>query len=140
MLAKKNADKIGTTGNCALGPRLTYKELGLELPQVYATEQGRILETSGLFERVSRQDAQPGDYAYRHWSSSVIKSHHGIDKGDAFIVAKVERNGVLIGANDHHFVVPADGGRYRDTTFLRPTAAFYARYASVIQQKASSNA
>jgi hypothetical protein len=140
MLAVKNADKIRTTGNCAIGPRLTFKELGLDLPQVIATKQGSILEGSGLFKVVLREDVQPGDYGYRHWSESVKRSHGGIDKGDAFIVANVGRNGKLMGANDHYFVVPEDGGRYRNTTFLRPTAAFYARYASVVQHKSSSDA
>jgi hypothetical protein len=139
-LAVKNADRIRTIGNCALGPRLTFKALGLDLPEVYATEQGAILQNSPLFKVVSREDVQPGDYGYRHWSNSVKKAHHGVDKGDSFIVANVERNGTLIGANDHHFVVPGDGGRYRDTTFLRPTAAFYARYANLIQQKTNANA
>ncbi len=140
ILAVKNADKIGTVGDCAKGPRLTFQALGLDLPQVTATEQGRILENSGLFTRVSRDDVQPGDYGYRHWANSVVRKHGGVDKGDSFIVANVGRHGELMGANDHHFVVPADGGRYRDTTFLRPTAAFYARYANLIQHRAASNA
>lgn len=140
MLANKNADKIKTTGDCARGPRLTFKELGLDLPEVIATVQGNILENTHLFKKVSREDVQPGDYGYRHWSEWVKRAHGGVDKGDSFIVASIGRNGELVGANDHHFIVPEDGGRYRDTTFLRPTAAFYARYAALIQHKSNSDA
>ncbi len=142
MLASRTADKIHTVGDCARGPRLTFKQLGLNLPEVFATEQGNILEGTGLFTVVSRNQVQPGDYGFRHWSPSVVKSHGGIDKGDSFIVAGIGRRGELLGANDHHFVVPADGGRYRDTTFLRPTEAFYQRYASLNRtlHKSSSDA
>lgn len=139
-VANQNADRIGTVGDCAKGPRLTLKSFGLNLPEVYATEQGRILESTGLFQRVSRDQVRPGDYGYRHWKPSVISSHGGVDKGDAFIVTNIGRHRELIAANDHHFVVPGDGGRYRDTTFLRPTAEFYQRYAALNSQFQKSKA
>ena len=130
--AEKTASTLGTVGNCALGPRLTFQKFGFNLPAVVATEQGRLLEQSGLFTEVSRSEVRPGDYGYRHWSAPVVRSHGGIDKGDSFIVASVGRNGELYGANDHSFVVPEDGDRYRNTKFLRPTAEFVRRYGHIV--------
>ncbi len=127
-LAHKVAGLIHTTGDCAKGPRLTFKRIGYDLPPMIATEQGAALEKSGLFKEVPRSEAQPGDYAYRHWNKQVIRSHGGVDKGDAFIVSGVGRHGELYGSNDHRFVVPEDGGRYRNTKFLRPTEEFWKLY------------
>ena len=118
------AGEIGTVGNCALGPRLTFDKLGYHLPPVVATEQGRIIEQSGLFHEVSRSEVRPGDYAYRHWSQHIIRQHGGVDKGDSFIVAQVGRSGELYGANDHTFAVPEDGDRYADTKYFRPNEQF----------------
>ena len=129
-LADTVASHLGTVGDCARGPRLTYGHYGLRLPPLVATRQGELLERTGLFEEVPRAQVKPGDYCYRHWSSRVIREHGGVDKGDAFIVSAVGRQGELYGANDHHFVVPGDGGRYRDTKFLRPTAEFFRRYVA----------
>lgn len=127
-LAHKVANFLGTVGDCAKGPRLTFKELGLVLPPLMATEQGKLLEKSGLFEEVPRSQVREGDYGYRHWSPRVIKQHHGVDKGDSFIVSRVDKDGTLHGSNDHHFEVPEDGGRYRGMKFLRPTKAFWDKY------------
>ncbi len=127
-LAHHMAGLIHTVGDCAKGPRLTFQKLGYVLPPMVATEQGRALERSGLFEEVPRSEARAGDYAYRHWNSKVIRQHHGVDKGDAFIVSGVGKGGELYGSNDHRFVVPEDGGRYRDTKFLRPTEKFWELY------------
>ena len=123
-IAGSTADHLGTVGNCAIGPRLTFEKLGLHLPSVVATEQGSIIERSGLFHQVAREQVRPGDYAYRHWSQAVIRKHGGVDKGDAFIVASVGAHGELYGANDHRFVVPEDGDRYRNTKFFRPNSDF----------------
>jgi hypothetical protein len=129
-VADKVASHIGTVGDCARGPRLTFGHYGLRLPPVVATKQGELIESTGLFQEVSRADVKPGDYCYRHWTSRVIRAHGGVDEGDAFIVSAVGRRGELYGSNDHHFVVPGDGGRYRDTKFLRPTAEFFRRYGA----------
>jgi hypothetical protein len=125
--AARIAGQLGTVGNCALGPRLAFDKFGYHLPQVNATEQGRIIEQSGLFSEVARSQVRPGDYAYRHWSNRVIRQHGGIDKGDAFIVAQIGRRGELYGANDHNFVVPEDGNRYTDTKYFRPNEEFLKR-------------
>ena len=127
-IAKGIAGEIDTIGNCAFGPRKTLDRLGFHLPPAVATEQGRMLEKSGLFKEVPRSEVQPGDYGYRHWNASVIRQHGGVDKGDAFFVTGVDKHGTLTGANDHHFTVPEDGGRYRHMKFLRPTPEFYERY------------
>jgi hypothetical protein len=128
MLAHRMASKIGTVGDCARGPRQTFDLLGFHLPRAIATTQGRMLEQSGLFREVS--DPRPGDYGYRHWNAQVTRAHGGVDKGDSFIVTGVDRNGRLTGANDHHFVVPPDGGRYRGLKFLRPTEEFFKIYGN----------
>jgi hypothetical protein len=127
-VAESTATSINTVGNCALGPRLTLLKFGLKLPAVVATEQGRILEQSGLFVEVT--DPKVGDYGFRHWTQSVIRQHGGVDKGDAFIVSGIGPGGQLYAANDHRFVVPGNGVRYSDTKFLRPTADFYRLYGN----------
>ena len=126
LIAQRMADKIHTVGDCAKGPRLMFDALGYHLPQVVATVQGRMLEESGLFKEVT--NPRPGDYGYRHWNAQVTAAHAGVDKGDAFTVVGKNRAGQLIGANDHHFIVPPDGGRYRGLKFLRPTEEFYRLY------------
>jgi hypothetical protein len=92
-----------------------------------AVKQGEFLEGTGLFRKVSWDEARPGDYGYRHWKHP----HRGVDLGDAFIVAGRDQSGDILGANGANrraFVVPPDGGRYRGLTFLRPTEEFYRRY------------
>lgn len=126
-LAHKVASGIGTVGDCAKGPRLTFKALGLELPPMIATEQGKWVEKSGLFDRVSRDDVRPGDYGVRDWNHRLAQAK-GINKGDSFIVHGVGRDGQLYGSNDHHFAVPEDGGRYINTKFFRPNAKFWELY------------
>ncbi len=121
------ARSLGTKGNCAKGPRLTFGEYGFKLPPAIATRQGRMIEQSGLFEEVSREDARPGDYGVRDWNSRVAR-RHGVNKGDSFIVTNVSANGSLRGANDHTFNVPEDGGRYRNLKFYRPTVEFFKKY------------
>ena len=128
LLAHNMASQIHTVGDCARGPRQTFDQLGFHLPRAVATSQGQMLEQSGLFREVS--DPRPGEYGYRHWNSQVTRAHGGVDKGDAFIVTGRDNNGHLIGANDHHFVVPPDGGRYRGLKFLRPTEEFYQLYGN----------
>lgn len=126
VLAHRMASQIGTVGDCARGPRQTFDQLGFHLPRAVATVQGQMLEQSGLFKEVS--DPRPGDYGYRHWNAAVTRAHGGVDKGDAFIVVGQDSHGRLLGANDHHFVVPPDGGRYRGLKFLRPTEEFFKLY------------
>ncbi len=121
------ARSLGTKGNCAKGPRLTFGEFGFKLPPAIATRQGRMIEQSGLFHEVSREEARPGDYGVRDWNSRVAK-RHGVNKGDSFIVTNVSANGALRGANDHTFNVPEDGGRYRNLKFYRPTPEFFRKY------------
>ena len=115
-------------GDCARGPRETFDRLGFHMPHVVATEQGRIVRNSGLFDEIPRSEVRAGDYGVRDWSSKVIHEHKGINKGDSFIVARVGSRGQLEGANDHHFTVPEDGGRYRNLKFYRPNAEFWRRY------------
>ncbi|CAN5463840.1 hypothetical protein BH11CYA1_BH11CYA1_00970 [soil metagenome] len=130
--AKRIAEKLGTIGDCAKGPRLTFKELGFHLPPAVATEQGRMLKESGLFHEVPRDEVRPGDYGVRDWNHRVTKRHGGVNKGDSFIVTAVSAHGALRGANDHTFNVPEDGGRYRNLKFMRPTPEFYKRYGGNI--------
>lgn len=130
-VAHQVASKLGTVGDCAKGPRKTFEALGWNLPPMVATEQGRTVESSGLFDRVNPADVRPGDYGYRHWNAHVT-AKHGIDKGDSFIVHAVGRNGQIYGSNDHHFAVPPDGGRYRDLKFFRPNAKFFELYGDKI--------
>ncbi len=130
--AKRIANRLGTIGDCAKGPRLTFKELGFHLPPAIATEQGRMLKESGLFHEVPRDEVRPGDYGVRDWNRHVTKRHGGINKGDSFIVTAVSADGSLRGANDHTFNVPEDGGRYRNLRFMRPTPEFFRRYGGNI--------
>ncbi len=130
VLAKAALDMskhIHTKGDCARGPRQTLEQFGYILKPMIATKQGEVIQASGLFREVSRAEARPGDYFVRDWNQQVIAQHKGVNKGDSgFIYA---RNGnSLLAANDHHQVFPEDGGRYRNTKFLRPTAEFWARY------------
>lgn len=116
--AIKIARRLHTVGDCAHGPRLVLeKHLGVQLPHVVATEQGKIIAHSGLFEKVD--NPQVGDYGVRDWNRSVTRAHGGVNKGDSFIVTGVQKDGTMHGANDHQFVVPPDGGRYRNLTFYR---------------------
>jgi hypothetical protein len=93
-----------------------------------AVSQGQLLENSGLFDRVPADQVQPGDYGYRHWSTSTIKRRGLGDLGDSFIVTDCNKRG-LQAANDHMFTVPPGGGYYAPgITFLRPNAKFYAAY------------
>ncbi|MFA6210464.1 MAG: hypothetical protein WCT03_23915 [Candidatus Obscuribacterales bacterium] len=125
------AERLGTIGDCAKGPRLTFKGIGFELPPAIATVQGRMLKESGLFHEVPRDEVRPGDYGVRDWNHRVAK-RHGVNKGDSFIVTAVSADGALRGANDHTFNVPEDGGRYRNLRFMRPTPEFYRRYGGNI--------
>jgi len=125
------AHSLGTIGDCARGPRLAFKEQGLHLKPAVATEQGRQIRESGLFTRLKPGETpQPGDYGVRDWNRSVIRAHGGVNKGDSFIVTSVAKDGTMHGANDHRFVVPPDGGRYRNLQFYRPNAEFLKRYGN----------
>lgn len=120
------ARHIGTVGDCARGPRQTLEQFGFSMKPMIATEQGKTMISSGLFREVSREEARPGDYFVRDWNSEVARAH-GVNKGDSGFV--IERRGnTLVQANDHVQAFPEDGGRYRNTKFLRPTAEFWARY------------
>lgn len=120
------AQHIGTVGDCARGPRQTLDQFGFHMKPMIATEQGKVMVASGLFREVSRSEARPGDYFVRDWNSSVT-AQHGINKGDSGFVIQ-RRGNTLMQANDHVQAFPEDGGRYRNTKFLRPTAEFWARY------------
>jgi lysophospholipase L1-like esterase/muramidase (phage lysozyme) len=128
LLATQKAREIGTVGDCARGPRLVFRDLGYHLPRAVATVQGRMLEESGLFDVVPAWQARAGDYGYRHWSPETIMAKGGIDKGDSFIVRGRDSNGSVLGANDHLFTVPPDGGYYVGLTYLRPNEKFYQLY------------
>jgi len=125
--AVRIANKLGTIGDCARGPRLTFSEYDFHLPPAIATRQGRMVHQSGLFHEVPRDEVRPGDYGVRDWNKRVTKAH-GVNKGDSFIVTNVGANGSLRGANDHNFRVPEDGGRYRNLKFYRPTPEFFKKY------------
>ena len=125
------AHKLGTIGDCARGPRLAFKEQGFHLKPAVATEQGRQIRESGLFTQLKPGETpQPGDYGVRDWNRSVTRAHGGVNKGDSFIVTHVGKDGTMHGANDHRFVVPPDGGRYRNLQFYRPNAEFLRRYGN----------
>jgi hypothetical protein len=128
-VAKDMANFIHTVNDCARGPRLTLDKFGFHLDPMVATEQGKAIEASGLFKEVSRDEAQPGDYFVRQWSPRVVRAHGGVNKGDSGFVVK-RKGDTLYAANDHHSVMSEDGGRYRDTKFLRPTPEFLARYGN----------
>jgi len=127
QIALSVAHRLGTVGDCAHGPRLTLDKFGYHLPPAVATEQGRMIRDSGLFDLVSASEIRPGDYGVRDWSRSIVRQH-GSDKGDSFIVTGIARNGAVLAANDHTFVVPADGGRYTNLQYYRPNAEFVRRY------------
>ncbi|MBS1993280.1 MAG: hypothetical protein JSS83_22345 [Cyanobacteria bacterium SZAS LIN-3] len=129
-IARDVAHSLGTIGDCAKGPRLTFKEAGLKLPPAVATEQGRMIRHSGLFDEVPAHQVRPGDYGVRDWNHHVVRAHGGVNKGDSFIVTNVGKKGVIHGANDHNFVVPPDGGRYKNLKFYRPNAEFLRLYGS----------
>jgi nucleoid-associated protein YgaU len=130
-IASNVANALGTVGDCAHGPRLAFGKLGFHMPPAVATEQGRMVRNSGLFDEVPANQVRPGDYGVRDWSPAVTRAHGGVNKGDAFIVSAVGPHGQLYGANDHHFAVPPDGGRYRNLKFYRPNAEFIKRYGEV---------
>ena len=117
--AEDEAAAIHTVGDCARGPRRTFERIGLHLPVVIATEQRAAVQNSGLFDEVPRQLVRPGDYGVRDWNNSVTRAHGGVNKGDSFIVTKVDSSGRLYGANDHFDWVPEDGDRYRNMHFYR---------------------
>jgi hypothetical protein len=127
QIALSVASRLGTVGDCAHGPRLTLDKFGYHLPPAVATEQGRMIRDSGLFDLVPANEIRPGDYGVRDWSRSIVRQH-GSDKGDSFIVTGIARNGSVLAANDHTFVVPADGGRYTNLQYYRPNAEFVRRY------------
>lgn len=126
--AAHQAHRIGTVGDCARGPRQTLEHFGIKIAPMSAVRQGQMLEQSGLFDKVTSGEVQPGDYGYRHWSARTIR-HRGLgDLGDSFIVTDCNRQSWQA-ANDHMFVVPPAGGYYAPgITFLRPNAKFYAAY------------
>jgi len=110
------------TGDCAHGPRLVFDKMGYHLPQMMATEQGRHVRESGLFDEV--WDVRPGDYGVRNWSKHVIAQNGGRNPGDSFIVDSVHK-GVIHQANDHFQNIDTRG-RYADVHFYRPNARFLA--------------
>ncbi len=126
--ADEVATALGTVGDCAHGPRLSFNRLGLNFAPAIATDQGVAIRNSGLFNEVSRDRVRPGDYGVRDWSPAVVRSHHGDNKGDSFIVTKVDDSGRLYGANDHHLKVPEDGERYRNLKFYRLNEKFLRLY------------
>jgi hypothetical protein len=126
--ADEIATKLKTIGDCAHGPRLALERAGLSLSPAFATDQGKAIRDSGMFDEIPRAEVRPGDYGVRDWSPSVVHRHNGVNKGDSFIVTKVEPNGQLYGANDHHFKVPEDGGRYRNLKFYRLNENFLRLY------------
>jgi hypothetical protein len=130
QIALNVAQRLGTIGDCAHGPRLTLDKFGYHLPPAVATEQGRMIRDSGLFDLVPASQVRPGDYGVRDWSRSIVRQH-GTDKGDSFIVTGIARNGAVLAANDHTFVVPADGGRYTNLQYYRPNAEFIRRYGNL---------
>ncbi len=131
--ANIEASKLQTVGDCAHGPRKTLEHFGIQISPMPATQQGRILENSGLFARVDPSQVQPGDYGYRHWSAATIRKRGMGDLGDSFIVTGGNKNG-LSAANDHFFTVPPGGGYYAPgITFLRPNERFYQAYEHYLQ-------
>ncbi|MDR3614515.1 MAG: hypothetical protein P4L53_13215 [Candidatus Obscuribacterales bacterium] len=130
QIALSVAHRLGTVGDCAHGPRLTLDKFGYHLPPAVATEQGRMIRDSGLFDLVPANEIRPGDYGVRDWSRSIVRQH-GSDKGDSFIVTGIARNGSVLAANDHTFVVPADGGRYTNLQYYRPNAEFVRRFGNL---------
>jgi hypothetical protein len=130
QIALNVAHRLGTVGDCAHGPRLTLDQFGYHLPPAVATEQGRMIRDSGLFDLVAASEIRPGDYGVRDWSRSIVRQN-GTDKGDSFIVTGIAPNGSVLAANDHTFVVPADGGRYTNLQYYRPNAEFIRRYGNL---------
>ncbi|MDR3612627.1 MAG: hypothetical protein P4L53_03620 [Candidatus Obscuribacterales bacterium] len=126
--ADEVATALGTVGDCAHGPRLSLTRLGLNFAPAVATDQGVAIRNSGFFNEVSRDQVRPGDYGVRDWSPAVVRAHHGDNKGDSFIVTKVDASGQLYGANDHHLKVPEDGERYRNLKFYRLNEKFLRLY------------
>jgi hypothetical protein len=126
--ADEVATALGTVGDCAHGPRLSLTRLGLNFAPAIATDQGVAIRNSGFFNEVSRDQVRPGDYGVRDWSPAVVRAHHGDNKGDSFIVTKVDGSGRLYGANDHHLKVPEDGERYRNLKFYRLNEKFLGLY------------
>jgi hypothetical protein len=122
-LATSVAARLGTVGDCAHGPRLVFDKMGYHLPPMMATEQGRHVRDSGLFDEVSPRDVRPGDYGVRNWNRHVIRQH-GYNAGDSFIVRSAH-NGNIVQANDHIQNIDRSG-RYSDVHFYRPNARFIA--------------
>jgi len=60
-----------------------------------------------------------GDIIVRSWNRSVQAQHGGKNWGDITMVTGRNSRGQLMGANDHHQVIPADGGRYVNSFALR---------------------
>ncbi|MDR3617329.1 MAG: hypothetical protein P4L53_27480 [Candidatus Obscuribacterales bacterium] len=127
-LAVRVAESLGTVGDCAHGPRIVFDKMGFHLPPMMATEQGRRVRESGLFDEVSPKDVRPGDYGVRNWSNHVIRQH-GYNAGDSFIVASNHR-GNIVQANDHIQNIDRRG-RYADVHFYRPNA----RMLAMMQEK-----
>lgn len=135
IYADEVATRLGTIGDCAHGPRLSLERLGLKFSPAIATEQGKAIKNSGMFDEVARGQVRAGDYGVRDWSPGVIRAHNGINKGDAFIVTHVGNGGALYGANDHHLQVPEDGDRYRNMKFYRVNE----RLLRLLESTSSSN-
>ncbi len=113
-------------GNCSRIARQMYHDFGLNLDGptgdgMSGVHQGQYLESTGLFRRVSKEDAGPGDYVYRHWASRPG------DLGDSCIVTGRDQRGnvyAVSGAVRHPFVVNTHNGYYTPEIYLRPTAKY----------------
>jgi hypothetical protein len=118
-MASRVASGMGTVGHCARGLATTLESCGINVPRANAWDYGHNLANSGLFEQVPLSQLRRGDIIVRSWNSSVRSQHRGQNWGDITMVVGTNNRGQLIGANDHHQVIPADGGRYENSFALR---------------------
>ncbi len=119
--ALSTSSDMQTVGKCAAGVQVALDKIGYSqfMGSGNAWDMGKVMAGSGKFDKVPLSQAQEGDIIVRSWNRDVINQHGGNNWGDIVVVTSRDSSGNLMGANDHHGVIPPDGDRYRDSYVLR---------------------
>ncbi|CAN5232017.1 hypothetical protein BH10CYA1_BH10CYA1_08160 [soil metagenome] len=110
-----------TIGRCAAGVQVALAKIGHSqfMGSGNAWDMGNKMARSGKFDQLPLSEAREGDIIVRSWNRGVINQHGGKNWGDIVVVTSKDGRGNLMGANDHHGRIPADGGRYCNSYVLR---------------------